>query len=76
MRKKVRTVTYRPGLQYCDTPCLTLGGRWLTKQYGWEVGDLVEVWELPAGIFIKKIRRPPDPRQLTLDQIWKGGVPL
>jgi hypothetical protein len=73
MRKRIRTISYRPGLQYCDTPFLTLGGKWLAKQYGWQVGGTVEVWELPAGIFIKKVKTAPDKNQLTLDQFWKGG---
>ncbi len=66
MRKKIRVITYRPGLQYPDTPSFTLAGRWLTKNYGWEVGGRVEVMELPGGIFIRKVETPPNPNQTKL----------
>jgi hypothetical protein len=63
MRKKIRTITYRPGLRYNNTPSFTIAGRWLTKDYGWQVGGRVEVLELAKGIFIRKVDIPPNPNQ-------------
>jgi hypothetical protein len=66
MRKQIRTITYRPGLQYSNTPSFTLSGRWLTENYGWKVGGRVEILELPEGIFIRKIETPPNPNQTRI----------
>ena len=54
MERKIRTLVYHPGRKYCDVPCLLIGGKKLTKKYGWQVGDHVEVLELKRGILIRK----------------------
>jgi hypothetical protein len=64
MRKRIRKITYRPGLR--DMPSFTLAGRWLTENYGWQVGGRVEILELPEGIFIRKIETPPNPNQTRI----------
>jgi hypothetical protein len=55
MERKLRTLVYHPGRKSTDIPCLLIGGKKLAQKYGWEVGGLVEVLELPRGIFIRKI---------------------
>jgi hypothetical protein len=55
MQKKLRTLVYRPGLESANIPCLLIGEKKLAQKYGWEVGGLVEVLELPRGIFIRRI---------------------
>lgn len=37
--KPTRKVTYRKW----DCPCIMLEGKWLTKKYGWRIGDTVNV---------------------------------
>ncbi len=55
MEKKLRTLVYRTGRKSKNIPCLLIGGKNLAQKYGWEVGGVVEILELPKGIFIRKI---------------------
>ena len=55
MQKKLRTLGYQPGRESTDVPCLLIGGKKLAQKYGWVVGGVVEVLELPRGIFIRKV---------------------
>jgi len=55
MQRKLRTLVYHPGRESTDVPCLLIGGKKIAQKYGWEVGALVEVLELPRGIFIRNI---------------------
>lgn len=49
MPKKIRRVTYRRW----KYPCIMLEGHWLTKMYGLEIGDTVEVVFGKKNIIIK-----------------------
>jgi len=48
--KTSRKVTYRRGY----TPAIILEGQWLTKKYGWKIGDVVKVEYLPTEIRLSK----------------------
>ena len=37
--KKTRKVTYRRNL----TPCIILEGKWLSREYGLQLGDVIDI---------------------------------
>ena len=51
--KQTRTVTYRRW----GVPAVILEGKWLTKKYGWTMGDQIDVNLQPEGILLTKIEK-------------------
>lgn len=41
--KPTRKITYRNGSIHKPYPCIILEGNWLTKKYGWVLGDTVKI---------------------------------
>ncbi len=57
--KNTRQVTYRRW----GTPAIILEGKWLTKKFGWKIGDLIEVmFQPPREITLTKSKNKNSPK--------------
>ncbi len=59
--KNTRQVTYRRW----GTPAIILEGKWLTKKYGWEIGDQIAVEFQPQEIKLTKSKNKNSPKGVS-----------